>query len=258
MASWILVPCLVALRAEFDKLSPKRDKGADGSIGDPRHQLESSDHNPDETGKTPFEDADNVNEVHAIDIDSTGPWPTGQDLNSRVEIVRTRHKSGADDRLQNIIWKDRVASRSWGWTWQDRPGIGHFDHAHFSARYTTAQENDTSPWGVWEDDDMSAADAQQGVADAFAAAAAPADGDAGRWGRQFRDTFNKAVDNAMASGPLLDAFATLAAMVVKQSPATAQDIAAALAPLINAKLGDGATPAEVEAAVRNVLRTGVE
>jgi hypothetical protein len=109
-----------------------------------------------------------------------------------------------------------------------------------------------------QEDDMSVADAKQGVADAFAAAAAPADGDAGRWGRQFRDTFGKVVDGAMASGPLLDAFATLAAQVVRQSPATAQEIAAALAPLINAQLGDGATPAEVEAAVRNVLRTGVE
>lgn len=154
MANWILVPCLVALRGEFNKLSPNRDKGADGSIGDAAHQQESSDHNPDETGRTPFEDADSINEVHAIDIDSTGPWPAGKDLNSRVEIIRLNHLRGRDNRLQNIIWKDRVASRSWDWTWQDRPGIGHFDHAHFSARYTTAQENDTSPWGVWEDDDM--------------------------------------------------------------------------------------------------------
>jgi hypothetical protein len=31
----------------------------------------------------------------------------------------------------------------------------HTEHAHFSARYTTAQESDTSPWGLLlEDDDM--------------------------------------------------------------------------------------------------------
>src|SRR6185312_13744582 len=36
----------------------------------------------------------------------------------------------------------------------------HTNHAHFSSRYTTAQENDTSPWGVADgnEDDMAAAD----------------------------------------------------------------------------------------------------
>ena len=47
MASWILVPCLVSLRSEFNKLAPGRDKASDGSIGDTAHQQESSDHNPD-------------------------------------------------------------------------------------------------------------------------------------------------------------------------------------------------------------------
>jgi hypothetical protein len=34
MPDWFLVPCLVQLRTEFNTLSPNRDKGADGSIGD--------------------------------------------------------------------------------------------------------------------------------------------------------------------------------------------------------------------------------
>jgi hypothetical protein len=148
----ILVPCLVTLRGEFNRLAPGRDLGADGWIGDKAHQLEPSDHNGDETGRTPFEDADHIDEVHAIDIDSTGPWPAGHSLDQSVETVRLNHLHGRDDRLQNIIWRDRVASRTWGWTWQNRPGIGHFDHAHFSARYTTAQEQDTSPWGVYDEE----------------------------------------------------------------------------------------------------------
>lgn len=157
--AWLLVACLVTLRDEFDALAPDRDRSADGSIGDLAHRQEVSDHNPDETGKTPYEDADGVNEVHAIDIDSTGPWPAGRDLDSRVEIIRRRHQSGRDDRLQNIIWRARIASRSWGWTWHPYTGPSrHFDHAHFSARYTAGQESDTSPWGVLEGDDMPSVD----------------------------------------------------------------------------------------------------
>lgn len=154
--SVILVPCLVALRAEFDRLSPGRDRRADGWIGDAAHQRESSDHNPDETGRTPFEDADNVNEVHAIDIDTD--LGGGLDLNTCVEWIRLRHQLGEDDRLQNIIWRGRIASRTWGWAWKPYTGASqHYDHAHFSARYSTAQEADTRPWGIADDrkdDDM--------------------------------------------------------------------------------------------------------
>ena len=49
----------------------------------------------------------------------------------------------------------RIASRSWGWTWRDyTEDDPHINHAHFSARYTTAQEADTRPWGVYQEDDM--------------------------------------------------------------------------------------------------------
>ena len=150
-APWVLVPCLVVLRQEFNTLAPGRDLGADGSIGDTAHQQESSDHNPDETGRTPYSDADDINEVHAIDVDSTGPWPAGRDLAAAVEIIRTRHQVGKDDRLQNIIYQGKICSRTWGWTWRLYTGLSqHYDHAHFSARYTTAQEGDTRPWGILE------------------------------------------------------------------------------------------------------------
>jgi hypothetical protein len=150
----VLVACLVALRAEFDAQYPGRDKGADGWIGDAAHQQESSDHNPDETGRTPFEDDDKINEVHALDIDKDLRAAGGAAaLNADVERIRLAHQTGRDDRLQNIIWQGRIASRSWGWDWHTYTGASkHFDHAHFSARYVTATENDTSPWGVKETD----------------------------------------------------------------------------------------------------------
>lgn len=152
MAGWILVPCLVSLRNEFNQLAPNRDKGSDGSIGDTSHSASSSDHNPDETGNTPSEDADSKNEVHAIDVDAD-LRKTDWSMARAVNVIRLRHKDGKDDRLQNIIWNRRIASRSWGWTWRDYTGSNpHDKHAHFSARYTTAQENDTRPWGLLEDD----------------------------------------------------------------------------------------------------------
>ncbi|UQU66568.1 hypothetical protein COUCH_10020 [Couchioplanes caeruleus] len=154
MASWILVPCLVSLRNEFNQLAPNRDKASDGSIGDTSHAASSSDHNPDETGNTPYEDSDRINEVHAIDVDDD-LRESGWTMTRCVEIIVTRHREGRDDRLQNVIYNRRIWSRSWGWTARSYTGASpHTEHAHFSARYTTAQERDTSPWGLLEADDV--------------------------------------------------------------------------------------------------------
>ncbi|GAA2681663.1 hypothetical protein [Actinoplanes palleronii] len=160
-----LVPCLVTLRSEFNAVAPGRDKGADGWIGNRAHALSSSDHNPDETGRTPYSDADFVDEVHAVDIDGDGPWPDGRGGQAGGWFDRTIRAIAAQERreflsttvfgrLQNIIWRGQIISRSWGWSeWHDYDGPSdHFDHAHFSARYTSAQEADTRPWGVLEDD----------------------------------------------------------------------------------------------------------
>ncbi|BCJ42072.1 hypothetical protein GCM10010168_65510 [Actinoplanes ianthinogenes] len=152
MASWILVPCLVTLRSEFDALAPARDRSSDGSIGDAAHARTPSDHNPDETGSTPYEDADYRNEVHAIDVDDDLHKP-GWTMQRALEIIITRHRDGRDDRLQNVIYNRTIWSRSWGWTARSYTGNSpHTEHAHFSARYTTVQESDTSPWGLLEDD----------------------------------------------------------------------------------------------------------
>jgi hypothetical protein len=154
-AAWVLVPCLVSLRGEFNALAPGRDKSSDGSIGDTAHASSSSDHNPDESGATPYEDSDRINEVHAIDVDKSlqGSPLTMQQV---VDIIVARHRSGKDDRLQNVIFNRRIWSRSWNWS-ESRPYGGsnpHDKHAHFSARYLTAQERDERPWGLLEETQM--------------------------------------------------------------------------------------------------------
>jgi hypothetical protein len=142
MAGWTLVPCLSSLRAEFNALAPDRDKASDGSIGDAAHSASVSDHNPAADGQ-----------VHAIDVDDD-LRRAGWDMARAVQIIVTRHRYGADDRLQNVIYKapgqgSKIWSRSWGWTARAYTGSNpHDKHAHFSARYTTAQENDTRPWGL--------------------------------------------------------------------------------------------------------------
>jgi hypothetical protein len=161
MSSWVVVPSLLELRDEFNSLSPNRDKGADGTIGDSAH-TSTSDHTPDEDSDVLRDhDADGKNEVHALDIDSTGPWPVPFD--SLVKGVTARDKArwlDAKDvcRLEYVIWNRQIYSRSRDFAPVAYKGSDpHTNHAHFSARYLTQAENDTRPWGVLElagDDDV--------------------------------------------------------------------------------------------------------
>lgn len=174
MAGPVLVPALVSLRNEFDQLAPGRDKTTDGWIGDRAHRQRSSDHNGDESGATPYEDSDNVDEVHALDVDGTGPWPDRLPFGLLVDEIVKRHRLGLDDRLQNVIHNGRIASRSWGWTWRAYGGSNaHTGFAHFGCRYTSAHANNTKSWGLIarfrKDDTMTNEQIQQ-LADAIAKA----------------------------------------------------------------------------------------
>lgn len=147
---WHTVACLVTLRDEFNAIAPGRDKGADGTIGDVAHAKGGvSDHLPDEiTPALRGKDTDNDNEVHALDIDATGPWPKGTDLALFVDYIVDEHRMGRESRLLYVIYRGRIASAAHGWIWRERADLGHYDHAHFSARYTSKQESDTRPFGL--------------------------------------------------------------------------------------------------------------
>lgn len=158
MSAWVTIPCLLALRNEFDAVAPGRFKGADGTIGDSNHSS-TSDHTPDEDSDVlRGKDADSKNEVHALDIDSSGPWPGGAKwFDTAIKGIVQRHRTGKDDRLHYVIWDKRIAGESTEWEWVTYRGTNdpHTNHAHFSAKYLTRTENDTSSWGVNEgDDDM--------------------------------------------------------------------------------------------------------
>jgi hypothetical protein len=129
-----LVPCLVALRSEFDEAFPGRDRESDGWIGDRAHQATQSDHNEDERGL-----------VHAIDVDDDlGEGASMQDV---VDELVDRCRSGAEKRLTYVIYDRRIASASHGWVWRPYAGPSpHTEHAHFSASDVPARETDTAPW----------------------------------------------------------------------------------------------------------------
>jgi len=172
-----LVPCLVALRGEFNELAPDRDTESDGWIGDAAHQKEASGHNPDDTRGVATEgsDADTIPEVHAIDVDKDLNKP-GWSMERAVHIIVDRHRRGVDWRLNYVIYDGRIWARAYGWKQQDYFGANQHDkHAHFSALFGSGQkgnpEADTRPWGLLaaeENDDVDEATMDR-IADKVAA-----------------------------------------------------------------------------------------
>lgn len=127
-----LINGLIVLRSEFDTVNPHRDHSSDGWIGDDRHARTISDHNPDSLGI-----------VHAIDVDKDGV-----PMAKIAAFLVGRSKAGTETRLQYVIFRRVIWSRSWGWTARRYTGINpHTAHAHFSARYADVAGN-AEPWGV--------------------------------------------------------------------------------------------------------------
>lgn len=164
MSTATLVPCLVALRDEFNTLFPLRDKGSDGWIGDPAHASRTSDHNPDDRGL-----------VHAIDVDAD--LGAGADLQDYCDLLVARAKAGQERRLSYVIHNRRIASAAVGWIWRPYTGKSpHVGHAHFSASHLPSREQDTRPWHL-EDTPMALTEAdktwlKKEIKDAAALAAA--------------------------------------------------------------------------------------
>jgi hypothetical protein len=132
-----LVPSLDALRSEFNRNFPRRDKASDGWIGDAAHQSGTSDHNPDSRGI-----------VHAIDVDEDLRAP-GATMRECVEEVVRRHRAGQDNRITYVIYERTIWSASYDWRPRSYSGSNpHDKHAHFSASYVRARETSRKPFGV--------------------------------------------------------------------------------------------------------------
>lgn len=146
MAAPILIPCLVRLRTEFNALCPTRAKNAEGWIGDAAHRSRTSSHNPDETGAVPVHDADKVDEVHALDIDSD-LRTAGLTMEMAVQHLLARCRAGSEKRLRFIIYARRIWEASNGWRQRTYTGTDpHVNHAHFDGSYDSTLEASAASW----------------------------------------------------------------------------------------------------------------
>lgn len=134
MALAFLVPPGVDLRSEFNRINPKRDRSSDGWIGDAKHAARASDHNPRGDGS-----------VLALDVDVDGV-----PMARIVAFIVAECRAGRETRLQYVIFRRTIWSRSWGWTARAYHGTNpHTRHAHFSFRDGAAGRRGGA-WGIVE------------------------------------------------------------------------------------------------------------
>ena len=124
----------IQLRDQIDTWFPDRSTASpEGWLGDSRHALRPSDHNPDELGI-----------VRAIDInarlqssDSLAPYLADQ--------IRIAAKS--DARISYVIYNGRICSKILNWKWRKYRGINpHKRHLHIS--FTKAGDKDGRPFDI--------------------------------------------------------------------------------------------------------------
>lgn len=135
--AWRLNVALATMRAEVNAQYPKRDKGSDGTIGDPAHAARASDHNPDSDGTVDAWDMD-------VEINGVGK-PYSADV-ERIKRAFERHPSS-----KYWIHNDMISFRSEGWRAKSYAYAGtnrnrHNKHVHFNTR--ESHEDSSQPFGI--------------------------------------------------------------------------------------------------------------
>lgn len=110
----------VQLREQIDDSFPDRDRHSDGWLGDARHAVRPSDHNPDAVSGW----------VRAIDVDANlnKSKETSSYLSDQLRLFAKRNK-----RITYIIHNGMIASPKLFWKWRKYTGINkHEHHIHIS------------------------------------------------------------------------------------------------------------------------------
>lgn len=124
---------LDTLRSQVNKLAPKRSKASDGWIGDAKHSMRKSDHNPEPDGT-----------VDALDI--THDPAGGVDIQKLCDaIIQSK-----DRRVSYLICNGKIISGAGGkQPWVKRAYSGankHTKHLHVSIK--DEHQDDTTPWKI--------------------------------------------------------------------------------------------------------------
>jgi len=148
--AWYLTKPLVNFRTQLDEICPNRDKTSDGSIGDFAHSQGSSDHNPDDTGHGNAGwdgDADNVQDVRAIDVD--------RDLNTPGLSMERLHahllkycRNGTFWFVRYIIFDGYIYHKNYD-NYIRRTYTGsnpHNHHMHISSEWSEAADDANANW----------------------------------------------------------------------------------------------------------------
>ena len=121
------------LREQIDDAYPHRDRTSDGWIGDTRHSVRPSDHNPDANGI-----------VRAIDIDRDLAAHK-EEAHALVEKIRLCAQRG-DKRIKYIIFDGKIMSPLFNWVRRSYMGANPHRH-HFHVSFTSLGDTD----GGWFD-----------------------------------------------------------------------------------------------------------
>jgi hypothetical protein len=137
--TWRVAKSLDQLLSQLNTMFPNRSKDSDGSIGDARHQAESSsDHNP-----WVHDGPDGV--VTARDF-TNDPM---HGLNS--ETIANALLASKDERIKYVISNKKIASGTGQghepWAWRPYTGSNaHNHHVHVSVKPDKAHYDDDRPW----------------------------------------------------------------------------------------------------------------
>jgi hypothetical protein len=131
MKPW-LSKSAIQLREQIDDCFPDRDRSSDGWIGDARHALKKSDHNPtSDTGVVRAIDVDkDLNKIKTLSLDL-------------FEQLRLFAKADKKKRITCIIHNGKICSAKGNWKYRAYTGYNpHKAHIHIS--FSPAGDQDSS------------------------------------------------------------------------------------------------------------------
>lgn len=131
MSDWRVAKSLAVLRDQINAAFPGRDKSSDGTLGDARHAVTKSEHNPDANGV-----------VRAMDISNDPAHGVVSDKIAHALI------DSRDPRILYVISNARIANSTvQDWAWRPYGGSNpHDHHFHISVVANPARYDSTEPW----------------------------------------------------------------------------------------------------------------